>query len=132
MGGAPTAQVPWPAHEAQTRPWRQATRRGPREDRTFSEVTVSLPPRIAHLPVMLPAALGTALEEAMAQVTALDRAHGTDLDALSLLLLRTESVASSKIEAVEAGLDDYARALHGNRSNTSATSMVAPPRRSTC
>ncbi len=42
-----------------------------------------------------------------------------------MLLLRTESVASSKIEAVEAGLDDYARALHGIRSNPSAVSMVA-------
>jgi Fic family protein len=39
--------------------------------------------------------------------------------------VRTESVASSKIEAIEAGLDDYARALHGSRSNDSAVAMVA-------
>lgn len=50
---------------------------------------------------------------------------GNDLEALGLLLLRTESVASSKIEAVEASVDDYARALHGVRANSSAVSMVA-------
>ncbi len=43
----------------------------------------------------------------------------------AFLLLRTESVASSKIEAVEASADDYARALHGIRSNSSAVSMAA-------
>jgi DNA repair protein RecO len=42
-----------------------------------------------------------------------------------VLLLRTESVASSKLEAIEASLDDYARALHGIRANSSAVSMVA-------
>jgi hypothetical protein len=36
-----------------------------------------------------------------------------------------ESAASSKFEAVEASLEDYARALHGIRTNSSAVSMVA-------
>lgn len=45
----------------------------------------------------------------MSEISRLDSTHGTHLAALSTLLLRTESVASSKIERVEASLDDYAR-----------------------
>jgi Fic family protein len=41
------------------------------------------------------------------------------------MLLRTESVASSKIEHVEADVADYVRALHGSRANASATAMAA-------
>jgi Fic family protein len=59
------------------------------------------------------------------EISALDSTHGEHLRALETLLLRTESVASSKIESVEAGIDDYARALHGIRSNDSAVSMAA-------
>lgn len=88
------------------------------------EVTVSLPPTIADRGVVLDAAQAAELESATREITALD-AESSGLQALSVLLLRTESVASSKIEAVEAGLDDYARALHGIRSNESAVSMVA-------
>ena len=61
----------------------------------------------------------------MLEISRLDSAHGADLAALGTLLLRTESVASSKIEHVEAGIDDYARALHGVRANSSAVSMAA-------
>ena len=44
---------------------------------------------------------------------------------MSGLLLRTESVASSKIERIDASVDDYARALHGSQAHASAVSMVA-------
>lgn len=40
-------------------------------------------------------------------------------------MMCTESVASSKIERITASATDYARALAGNSSNASATSMVA-------
>jgi len=89
------------------------------------EVTISLPPMIAGQDLSIDSPLAKDLESAMREITALDDAHGADLDALGILLLRTESVASSKIEAVEASLDDYARALHGIRSNASALSMVS-------
>jgi Fic family protein len=65
------------------------------------------------------------MDAALAEVVALDQTYGGQLEALGVLLLRTEAVASSKIEYVEASLDDYARALHGSRANNSATSMVA-------
>lgn len=45
---------------------------------------------------------------------ALDREQRATLGGLGPTLLRTESVASSKIERIEASSDDYLRALHGN------------------
>src|SRR3954453_22796455 len=99
----------WPPHELETRAWQQANRGGPREDRMLRQITVSLPPLIAEQDIAFDSALSTDLEAAMQEITSLD-ADGTRLQALSLLLLRTESVASSKIESIEASLDDYARA----------------------
>lgn len=115
----------WPPHRHEVRPWTQSQRGGTREDRTFRSITVSLPPMIADLDVVLESELAADLETAMREISTLDGARGADLAALGTLLLRTESVASSKIEHVEASLDDYARALHGIRSNSSAVSMVA-------
>jgi Fic family protein len=65
------------------------------------------------------------IEAAMREITALDVGHGERLEPLGRLLLRTESVASSKIENIHAGVEDYALALHGSRANESARSMVA-------
>lgn len=115
----------WPRHSTERRPWAQTQRGGTREDRTLRSVTVSLPPYIAKIDVNIDADIAVELELAMSEISRLDGTHGTHLAALSTLLLRTESVASSKIERVEASLDDYARALHGGRSNSSAVSMAA-------
>jgi hypothetical protein len=71
---------------------------GTRDDRTLRSKVVSLPPFIADHSV------------------ALDSETAADLEAaagIGPLLLRTESVAESKIEQIQANVDDYARALHG-------------------
>ncbi|MFZ0161547.1 MAG: Fic family protein [Kineosporiaceae bacterium] len=120
-----TSTLDWPAHRREVRPWRQLHRAGTRDDRTLREISVSLPPFIADRTLSLDSSLAADLETAMRQITALDAAHDSTLRALGLLLLRTESVASSKIESVEASLDDYACALHGIRANASAVSMAA-------
>lgn len=109
-------------------PWRQASRGGSIRDRTLGEATVALPPRIAGIEPLIPNRLGARMDDAIREIVALDETHGADLASLSTLLLRAESVASSKIERIEASLDDYARALHGVRANPSATSMVASTR----
>ncbi len=119
------AEAWWPAHEHETRPWAQSQRGGTREDRTLRSITVSLPPVIAERHVFIESELAADVEAAMLEISRLDTAHGADLAALGTLLLRTESVASSRIERVEAGIDDYARALHGIRANSSAVSMAA-------
>lgn len=112
-------------HGHQIEPWRQAFRGGSIEDRTLREVAVSLPPKIASLSPSVPSAIAASMDEALREIAALDESHGAYLGSLSTLLLRAESVASSKIENENASIDDYARALHGVKSNSSATSMVA-------
>jgi Fic family protein len=107
------------------RPWRQIQRGGTSKDRTLTEVVTMRPPLIAELDLPLMPAISVATEVGVREITALDHSHGAELKALETLLLRTESVASSKIERIEASVDDFARALHGSRSNASATAMVA-------
>lgn len=125
MTSKATVTVSWPRHRHEGRAWQQAGRSGAKEDRMLRKITVSLPPMIADQDLTLDSYLATDVESAMREISKLDATHGADLEALGVLLLRTESVASSKIEAVEASLDDYARALHGIRTNSSAVAMVA-------
>ena len=115
----------WPACSFEVESWQQISRGGTKEDRTLTQITVALPPFIAELDVPLTASLMTQMEGALAEITALDANAGQSLASLGLLLLRTESVASSKIELVEASVQDFARALHGDKSNESAVSMVS-------
>jgi Fic family protein len=117
-----------PRHEHRVVPWRQQVRGGTAADRTLAKVTVSLPPQIGELSLGIPGELGARMELAVREIAALDEEHGASLGSLSTLLLRAESVASSKIERVEATVDDFARALHGSRASSSAASMVASAR----
>ncbi|TIC80072.1 Fic family protein [Nocardioides sp. GY 10127] len=128
MPGPSPAALPIPAHERRFTPWRQSFRGGTREDRTMREVEVSLPPRLADLDLATPSALGAEMDAALRAISRLDDTHGEHLAPLATMLLRAESVASSKIERVEASTDDYARALHGMKANASAMSMVASTR----
>ncbi len=91
----------------------------------LEQIEVTVPARIADIHLDIPAEIAEALDTAARAIAALDAAHGPVLSALSGLLLRTESVASSKIENINASVDDYARALHGSQANASAVAMVA-------
>ncbi len=91
----------------------------------LASVVVHLPPRIADAPVLLDGPTTASIEAAAREIAALDRERHDQLGLLAATLLRTESVASSKIERIAARSDDYARALHGNRSNRAASSMAA-------
>lgn len=112
-------------HGRRTVPWRQAARGGTIDDRKLSQVTVRLPPYLAGLKPGVPSPIQGEMDEALREIAALDDSHGDHLASLATLLLRAESVASSKIERIEASMDDYARALHGIKANESAVSMVA-------
>ncbi|GAA2021954.1 Fic family protein [Agromyces tropicus] len=118
----------WPAHTTRVVPWRQSGRHGTRADRMLREITVSLPPLIADLPYRPEPELAGALTAAAREVIAVDADPRGHLGALGGLLLRTESVSSSRIEQVDATMDDYARAVAGIRANESASSMVAATR----
>ena len=124
-GESGSVRSAWPAATHERRQWRQTVRGGSSEDRVLDHIDVLQPARIALAQPLLSAAQLRACAAAESAIAALDTASAGVLDPLSLLLLRTESVASSKIELLEASTRDYARALHGIRSNASATSMVA-------
>jgi len=80
---------------------------------------------IARLDYVPPLATTVASEVALLAVAQADTDAEGHSAALSRFMIRTESVASSKIERITASAADYAKALAGNRSNSSATSMVA-------
>ncbi|MHC2998538.1 hypothetical protein OB08_04710 [Microbacterium sp. HJ5] len=106
-------------------PWRQAQRGGNREDRTLSEVTTAVPPVIAELDYVVPADLTALSERALVALGAMDGEATGQPAAMARFMIRSESVASSKIERVSASTEDFARALAGQKSNPSAVSMVA-------
>ncbi len=91
----------------------------------LTSVNATIPPFIAERDYT------PSLEEMIASERALLAVAQADTDAeghsaaLSRFMVRSESAASSKIERINASARDYAKALAGNRSNTSATSMVA-------
>jgi Fic family protein len=88
------------------------------------EVTVSLPPLLAQITLPVPDGMTEELRQAHNAVVETDARYGWALTALNTFLIRTEGVASSKIEHVEASAMDYALALAGNHGNASAIAMV--------
>ncbi|MEV8136165.1 Fic family protein [Microbacterium aurantiacum] len=115
----------WPSHGHDVVPWRQERRGGSREDRTLTEVTTSVPPFIAELDYTVPADLTRLSERALVALGAMDGEAASQPAAMARFMIRSESVASSRIERVSASVEDFARALAGQRSNSSAMSMVA-------
>ncbi|NYG20276.1 Fic family protein [Agromyces hippuratus] len=89
------------------------------------QIDVSLPPTIASLDYRPAPDVAALIEQSARAVVALDADSRGVIQALGGLLLRTESVASSRIERVDASIDAYARAAAGLKSDESATSMVA-------
>lgn len=115
----------WPAHDVETLPWRQQFRGGTREDRMLSSVDATIPPFIAEIEYTPSLDEMNASEQALLAVAQADTDAEGHSAALSRFMVRSESVASSKIERISASAREYAKAIAGNRSNSSATSMVA-------
>lgn len=114
----------WPRARTESRSWHQTVRGGVREDRLLREVITTIPEFLGQRTLDLPAELAARIDENTRTISALDASHGQTLAALGGLLLRTESVASSKIEQIVASMDDFARAMHGSKANSSAVAMV--------
>lgn len=91
----------------------------------LTEIEVSIPPAVHDLTPGLSADTVGALDEATAAVTRLDAGAGVQLGALSSFLLRSESVATSKIERINADLDDLARASVGADAGADGRPTVA-------
>jgi Fic family protein len=89
------------------------------------EVTVSLPPLLEEIDSASLVVHSDEIRQAEQAMTETDARFGKTLTTLSSFLIRTEGVASSKIEQLESSATDYALALAGSRANMSAVSMVA-------
>lgn len=122
----------WPATEHREMPWytdpeQRAPdgRRPSYEDRVLSSVVVEVPARIAATPVDLSPELAEHCRHVEGEITRLDAQHGTHLLGLSSFLVRSESVASSRIEQVYADLDDVARASIAEAASSAAVATAA-------
>lgn len=111
-----------PEHSRIKQTWR--TELGPREDRQFTSFEAYMPPRIADLRVDIPQHLIAHCDSALNEAVRLDAEYGPRLRALAGMMLRTEAIATSKIEDENASTEDYIRAMYGNKSNRSAMAMV--------
>lgn len=121
----------WPQVTVATRPWRtNPDLRGPngarpnQADRALREIEVEIPALIADCTPPLSPETVTACEDAAGEVSSLE-SRATHLSGLGDLLVRTEAVASSKIEHIYADLDDIARASLGEDAGERARSTVA-------
>jgi Fic family protein len=135
----------WPQHTVEQVAWKTAVdaqdrggRRPPIEDRMLAEISVSIPPLIAELDPQLDRPTREAVEEAQIAAVRLDASGGPHLAALSGFLLRSESVASSKIERINPDPAESAKAFAGIEAGrdarlvaaaaTAVTSLINSPR----
>ncbi|WNM27135.1 Fic family protein [Demequina capsici] len=93
----------------------------------LTEITVEIPAHIAQQPVTLPTSLTAELEHAVAAIARIE-SRSEHLGGLGELLVRSEAVASSKIEHVYSTLDDIARASVDADAAAGARSTVAASR----
>lgn len=128
----PSPFLPWPEHEYRIVPWTTPPgvhgsdgRRPNIKDRMLTEVTAEVPPGIAGIEVMLSPEMVTECREVEDAITRLDARYGEVLTGLTAFLVRSESVASSRIEQVDADLDDIARASITEAASRSARATAA-------
>jgi Fic family protein len=125
------ASEEWPAVRVEERPWRtNPDQTGPsgarpnQADRLLDRVHVEIPAPIADRnPVLAPETL-TRCEDAARRVSGLE-ADSQHLSGLGDLLIRTEALASSRIEHIYADLDEIARAAVGEAAGEQARRTVA-------
>lgn len=136
--------TPWPAVATQHREWQWSLsgRKPPRGDRHFREFEAAVPADIATRPVRPGPEASAALAAATEAVAVLERSTTVDLTALAGALLRSESVASSKIEHLRAsqyevglamlrGVPVHSAAAHVAANVRAMTTAVGTARRDT-
>ena len=115
----------WPPIALEPRVWQSAVRAGSRADRLFRSYESALVPRIASRTPGLGARAIASLSEATAAIAALDAAAELDVGPLWSQMLRSESVASSKIENIYTRQEELAAALAGARASKAARDVAA-------
>ncbi len=124
------SETAWPAIGRETLDWvpsssMMMSRRA--FERHRGPYDAAVVPRIAAVDVTLPSALVTEVEEAAAEIARFDQELGTEIAPFAVVLLRSESAASSKIENVTASSRAIAEAELG-QGGTNASIIVANQR----
>ncbi|QCB52006.1 Fic family protein [Rhodococcus sp. PAMC28707] len=115
----------WPTHRYETQAWNPQQRQGSKADRMLESIEVSIPPPIGDLNYSSSGSIAQSQEAAVIAVARLEAGFGDHLAPLADFLLRSESVASSKIERVDAGWRAFGRASVGGKASTDALSQLA-------
>lgn len=118
----------WPAYRTQQRNWAPRARQGTREDRTLKQIEVALPPMIGDLSYDPVGSVARVHEAALIAVARLEAGFGQHLAPLADFLLRNESVASAKIEHIDAGWRAFGKAFAGGKASAEAQSQLAAVR----
>lgn len=118
----------WPPHRSEQRPWNPHARQGNRDDRMLRHIEVSVPPMIAQLSYDPIGGTARDHEAALVAVARLEAGYGEHLAPLADFLLRSESVASSKIEHIDAGWRAFGKAVAGGKTTDEAQSQLAAVR----
>jgi Fic family protein len=117
--------VDWPSCRIEDRAWNPRQRQGSRADRTLERIAVSIPAPIAALDYDATGTVARAHEAAVIAVARLEAGFGEHLAPLADFLLRSESVASSKIEHIDAGWRAFGKAVAGGKATDEAQSQLA-------
>lgn len=108
-----------PPHEYETLPWAPAHGRRAEID-TYR---ASIPPLIADLRIEVRPDVLEHARQAAVEVAVLERSYAGQITTLEPFLLRTEAIASSRIEQELTTVDQLARAQHGIRAPRSARTV---------
>lgn len=116
-----TLSADFPAHDAENLPWISNSTRRPEID----DYDASIPPDIADLPITLDPATLNDCRIAAVEIALLDRDENANLAAIEPFLLRTEAIASSRIEEELTTVDQLARAEAGIKAPKTARTVKA-------
>ncbi len=110
---------------SERRSWEPKVRPASRADRLFKSYESALVPLIAERTPMLGPRAVAHLADASAAIAALDAAAELDVGPLWAQMLRSESVASSKIENIYTRQEELAAALAGAKASKAARDVAA-------
>ncbi len=110
---------PIPAHDSESLPWVSSS--GRRAEN--AEYSASIPPLIADLSLPSSAETLELARQAEVEIGVLERAYAGQIATLEPFLLRTEAIASSRIEEELTTVDQLARAQYGIRAPKTARTV---------
>lgn len=108
-----------PPHTRETLPWKPLS--GRRAE--ISTYDASIPPLIAHLDIRVSPLTAQATRQAAVDVGVLEGTYAGQVSTLEPFLLRTEAIASSRIEEELTTVDQLARAQYGIKAPKSARTI---------